>query len=111
QLDLVRYLTRLDVVHALGSVATLYADVEVEDSAAAVLGLSNGGLVSVVAAAHSPGASGEERIEIDGSVGRLDLPDPNGGAESLRLFTPAERWVDVAAGGSDMFVEFLRRFA
>src|SRR5581483_7517985 len=57
QLDLIRYLTGLSFVRAVAEVATAYADVEVEDTAAAVLRLSNGAIVGLAAAAHSPGAS------------------------------------------------------
>ena len=40
--------------------------------------LDDGSLVTLTAAAHSPGAVLQERIEIDGERGRLDLPDPYG---------------------------------
>jgi predicted dehydrogenase len=103
QLDLVRHLTGLSFIRASADVETSYA--EVEDSAAAVLRLSNGALVSLVAAAHSPGARGEERIELDGTLGRLDLPDP-WGDDPLRVFNG--EWHDVEIPRNDMYADFLR---
>jgi predicted dehydrogenase len=111
QLDLVRFITGLEFVSAAGEVDTLYADVEVEDSAAAVFRLSGGAIGSLVAAAHSPGASGGERIEIDGELGRIDLPDPHGdGASRLRLFRDGS-WTEVEAGPGDPYVTYLQAFA
>jgi predicted dehydrogenase len=118
QFDLTRYVTGLSFVRAVAELATLYADVEVEDSAAAVLRLSNGAIVSLAAAAHSPGAAYEERIEIDGSAGRLDLPDPSDrNTGSLRFFLarpwsdlPAGRWLDVETSDDDVYLELLRGF-
>ena len=118
QLDLVRYVTRLSFVRAAGEVATLHADVEVEDSAAAVFRLSNGGVASLVAAAHSPGATDEEEIEIDGTEGRIDLPDPSSEhAASVRVFL-RRPWEHLAAGSreevhvgrTDTYLELLRSF-
>lgn len=110
QLDLVRYVTGLSFTRASAEIATLHADVEVEDSAAAALRLSNGGVVSLVAAAHSPGAADEERIEIDGAAGRIDLPDPTGSARTrLRVFRDGA-WETRDAGESDTYLELLRSF-
>ncbi len=116
QLDVVRYLTGLSFVRALAETATLTAAVEVEDCAAAVLRLSNGALVSVVASAHSPGATRDERIEIDGAHGRLDLPDPHGPG-SIRLFLrrpwrefAAGEWIPVDAPPVDCHLQLLRGF-
>ena len=103
QLDVVRFLTDLSFVSAMALTATLHADVEVEDTAAAVLRLSNGGIANLVAAAHSAGAVAEERIEFDGAAGRLDLPDASGdGRASLRLYLrrpwrqlPAGEWLQL----------------
>jgi len=78
QLDTLRYITGLEVTRVAGEVDTFTAPGEVEDAVSATLRLSNGALVSLTAAAHSPGALGEETIEIDGMRGRLDLPDPFG---------------------------------
>ena len=85
QLDSLRYMTGLDFVRASGEIDTFTAPGEVEDAVSATLRLGNGALVSLTAAAHSPGAKGEETIEIDGTRGRLDLPDPFGEAP-VRLY-------------------------
>jgi predicted dehydrogenase len=97
QLDLVRHVTGHSFVRASAEVATLHADVEVEDSAAAVLRLSNGGIASLAAAAHSPGATDEEQVEIDGTEGRIDLLDPSGNRGALRVFL-RRRWEELPAG-------------
>jgi predicted dehydrogenase len=115
QLDAVRFLTGLSFVEASGATATLHASVEVEDAAAAVLRLSNGGLASLVASAHSPGAIAEERIELDGGDGRLDLPDPSApGRPPLRLFLrrpsqdlPAGEWIELETLELDPYLELV----
>jgi UDP-N-acetyl-2-amino-2-deoxyglucuronate dehydrogenase len=110
QLDLVRHVTGLDLVSVVAETATLYADVEVEDSAAAVFRLSNGAIVSLAAAAHSPGAANEERIELDGARGRIDLPDPSANAaDRLRLYA-ATAWEERLVGGPDAYVTYVRAF-
>jgi UDP-N-acetyl-2-amino-2-deoxyglucuronate dehydrogenase len=116
QLDLVRHVTGHSFVRASAEVATLHADVEVEDSAAAVLRLSNGGIASLAAAAHSPGATDEEQVEIDGTEGRIALPDPSGRG-ALRIFLrrpweelPAGRRLDLDIGETDTYLELLRGF-
>lgn len=116
QIDLVHSLTGLRFVRAMADVATLTAPVEVEDHAAAALRLSNGAVVSLVASAHSPGATREERIEIDGAEGRLDLPDPYGpGRVRAFLRRPwgelaAQRWLDLEVATVDMHVALVRGF-
>jgi predicted dehydrogenase len=98
QLDAVRFMTGLSFVSAMAATATVHAAVDVEDSAAVVLRLSNDGLASLVASAHSHGAVHEERIELDGAEGRLDLPDPSAPAPlRLRLFL-RRPWRDLATG-------------
>ncbi|MHB1104595.1 MAG: Gfo/Idh/MocA family protein [Devosia sp.] len=101
QLDALRYVTGLDYVRATGEIGTFSAPAEVEDAASATLRLGNGALVSLTATAHSPGASHEETIEIDGELGRIDLPDPFGTAP-VRLFRTADRtWNDVPTARPD----------
>ncbi len=101
QLDTLRYITGLDFVRAAGSVATFTAPGDVEDAASATLTLSNGGIVSLAASAHSPGAGDAETIEIDGTEGRLDLPDPFGTAP-LRLYRRADgSWRDIPIDRND----------
>lgn len=85
QLDTIRFVTGLEFTRASGEIGTFTTPADVEDSVSATFRLSNGALLSLVAAAHCPGAQGAETIEIDGTIGRLDLPDPyHSGA--LRLF-------------------------
>ncbi len=103
QLDLVRWITGLDVERVAAETSAGVRGVEVEDQAAVVLryrrGASPTGAVgSLVAAAHAPGASGGEQIEIDGTLGALRLPDPYlSPAPPLRLFL-RRPWRDHAAG-------------
>lgn len=110
QLDLVRYLTGLDVVSVAAETATAYADVEVEDSAAAVLRFTNGALGSFTAAAHSPGASGEEQIELDCELGRIDLPDVRAFLRRPFERLPAGEWTTVETTTANPYVEYAREF-
>ncbi len=112
QLDTLRYVTGLDFVSASGDIATLRAPVEVEDAGSATLRMSNGALVNVVASAHSPGATREETVEIEGTAGRIDLPDPFGTAP-IRLYRRDEgKWRDIAVERPDshraMLLDVLR---
>jgi predicted dehydrogenase len=79
--------------------------------------LRQGGLVSFAAHAHSAGARDEERIEIDGTLGRIDLPDPYT-SDALRLLVrrpwdghPADRWQTIAPDPVDAHVAALDAFA
>lgn len=102
QLDLVRWITGLEVEAVAAFTAAGIPDVEVEDRAAAVLGFAGGVVGSLTASAHAAGASRDERIEIDGTLGALRLPDPYAGRdESVQLFLrrpwrdqPAGRWLE-----------------
>lgn len=107
QLDTLRYVTGLDFTRATGEIGTFFAPAEVEDSAAATLRLSNGAIVSLVAAAHSPGSLREQTIEIDGEDGRLDLPYPYEPG-TLRLYDKA--WSELAAPHVDMHARMLGAF-
>jgi predicted dehydrogenase len=110
QLDTLRYLTGLEFLGASGRIATFTAPGEVEDAAGATLTLSNGGMVSLAASAHSPGARDAETIEIDGSEGRLDLPDPFGAAP-LRLYRKADAtWRDIPVERSDSHLSMVASF-
>ncbi|MCB9992810.1 MAG: Gfo/Idh/MocA family oxidoreductase [Hyphomicrobiaceae bacterium] len=111
QLDTLRYLTGLEFVAAEGQIATFTAAAEVEDTGSAVLRMNNGAIVSIVAAAHSPGAKDEETIEIDGAGGRLDLPDPFGEAP-LRLFRrDVGAWQTMPVERTDSYVGMLEAIA
>ena len=110
QLDTLRYITGLDYVSAQGEIATFRAAADVEDAGAATLRLSNGAIVSIVASAHSPGANHDETIEIDGTLGRLDLPDPFGIAP-LRLYRSESKvWNDIAVDRPDSHLLMLESF-
>ncbi len=110
QLDTLRYITGLDYVSAHGEIATFRAAAEVEDAGSATLRLSNGGILNIVASAHSPGANHDETIEIDGSEGRLDLPDPFG-ISPLRLYRSASKvWNDIPAERPDSHRLMLEAF-
>jgi len=110
QLDTLRYITGLDYVSAQGEVATFRAAAEVEDAGAATLRLSSGAIVSIVASAHSPGADNDETIEIDATLGRLDLPDPFGIAP-LRLYRAETNvWNDIAVERPDSHLLMLESF-
>ena len=95
-LDAVQHITGLDVVSVTAEIATLVADVEVEDTAAATLRFSNGAVGSLFAGAHIAGAERAERIELYGTRGQIQLPDPYGdGAPAVYLREP---WGELAAG-------------
>lgn len=111
QLDTLRYITGLDYVSAAGDIATFWAPAEVEDAGSATLRLSNGAIINIAAAAHSPGANLEETIEIDGTTGRLNLPDPFG-ISPLRLYRSESLvWNDIATERPDSHLLMLEAFA
>lgn len=106
QLDAVRCITGLELVRASAEL-DLRPGLDVEDRASASIRLSNGGVLNLVASASSPGARAEERIEIEGTLGRVDLPDLYAGG-AARVFLrrpsgaiPAERWSDLRATDVD----------
>jgi predicted dehydrogenase len=116
QIDAVRSITGLEAVRVQGEIATLQAPdgVEVEDTAAATLRLSNGGVMSIVAAAHSPGAGEEEAITLDGEHGRIDIPSPWGEAP-VRMFLrrpwgehAAGKWIDLPTERPDFYALMVR---
>ncbi|HXG39566.1 MAG TPA: Gfo/Idh/MocA family oxidoreductase, partial [Candidatus Limnocylindrales bacterium] len=117
-LDLVRHLTGLEPVRVAGAtLATRTGGVGVEEIAGATLSLSNGAVVTLAASSRSAGAASQERIEIDGSLGRLDLPDPYTGGP-LQAFLrrswgelPAGRRVEIAVPARDPYRELLEAFA
>ena len=110
-LDAVRYITGLDFTRVIGQVATLAADVEVEDTGSASVTLSNGAILNLVAAAHSPGAKGSEGIELDGDKGRLDIHDIYGAA-SIGLYDAAsQQWSSVPTPKKDAYAAMLGDFA
>jgi predicted dehydrogenase len=111
QLDTLRSVTGLDYTRAMGAIATFTAKAEVEDTVSATLSLSNGGLLALAANAHSPGADDEETIEIDGTLGRLNIPDPFGTAP-LRLYSSDDKaWRDIPVDRPDSHLRMLESFA
>ena len=110
QLDTLRYVTGLAYASAIAATATFTAPADVEDTASATLRLSNGAIVSLVASAHTPGAHDEETIEIDGTLGRLNLPDPFGTAP-MRLYRRATgAWEDLPTSRPDSHRLMLESF-
>lgn len=86
QFDLVRWITGLEVERVAAETRAGVPGVDVEDAAAATFGYAGGALGSLVAAAHAPGAAGEETIELDGSDGALRIGDPYLPSPELRVF-------------------------
>jgi predicted dehydrogenase len=118
-LDLARCVGGVSFVRASGELVQPEAKggIGVEEAAAGALALSNGGIASVVANARSSGARGEERIEIDGTEGRLDLPDPYGDGP-IRLHVrrqwgghEAGTWTELGLPHVDSHAAFLGAFA
>jgi predicted dehydrogenase len=111
QLDTVRYITGLDAVSVAGAVETFAAPagVDVEDAASGTITLANGAMLNLVASAHAPGASHAETIQIDGTLGRLDLPDPFGPAP-LRLYERGLGWQEITAERPDSHRLMLQAF-
>ncbi|MFL5681218.1 MAG: Gfo/Idh/MocA family protein [Chloroflexota bacterium] len=97
QLDVVRYVTGLEVTSVAAEIATTVQGVEVEDAAAAALRFSGGAMGSLVAAAHALGVTRGETIEIDGADGSLVIPDPYGAPLPVRVYL-RRPWRDLAAG-------------
>ncbi|HET7026372.1 MAG TPA: Gfo/Idh/MocA family oxidoreductase [Candidatus Limnocylindrales bacterium] len=117
QLDLVAAMTGDRIVRMSGEIASTTEGVEVEDAAVGTFRLAGGALGSLAAAAHSPGSREDERIEIDGSLGRLDLPDPYAGGPARLYVRRGWRglepgsWHDVEPPPADPFGDLLTAFA
>jgi predicted dehydrogenase len=98
QLDAVYYLTGLEVVSVSAEAATLTAQVEVEDIAAATFRYNNGALGSLFAGAHLAGSVGnvDECFDIYGTQGQLKVPDVYG-TGPLKVFF-RQPWQAIKAG-------------
>jgi UDP-N-acetyl-2-amino-2-deoxyglucuronate dehydrogenase len=96
-LDAAWHLTGLEVERVSAEAGTLAAEVEVEDTAAAVLRYRGGAIGSLLAGAHLAGAAtGDERFDLFGSQGQMRLPDPYADGP-LRLYL-RRPWRGYAAG-------------
>ena len=95
-LDAVSYVTGLTVTSVSSEIATLVANVEVEDMATATLRFNNGAVGSLMAGAHISGAHREECFHIYGTQGQLRLPDPYGSG-SMQVYLKRD-WGDLSAG-------------
>ena len=117
QIDALRFITGQEITDVSGTVATLSADVQVEDIAGAVFRLANGAVGTLVANAHSVGAENAERISIEGEFGRLDLPYALS-STPIRMFLrrdwqqyPAGGWLEIPTVPRDSYAEMLKAFA
>ncbi len=84
-LDALFYMTGLTVTSVSAEIATLVANVEVEDTASAVLHFNNGAIGSLIAGAHISGAVQDECCRVYGTEGQIRLPDPYG-ADPLQIY-------------------------
>lgn len=84
-LDILFHVTGLFVTSVSAQTGTLVANVEVEDTASAVLHFNNGAIGSLMAGAHIRGAHHDECCFLYGSEGQIRLPDPYG-FESLQIY-------------------------
>jgi predicted dehydrogenase len=118
QLDLVRAITGLRANRVAAVTSRRVAGVEVEDAAVAVIDWGGGVLGSLVAAAHAPGASDDETIEIDGDGGAIRLGDPYADRPVLDRFLRepmgddrARRWLRSAPPPSNPWLAAVDGFA
>jgi predicted dehydrogenase len=118
QLDLVRWITGLEVERVTAEVAAGIPGLDVEDVAAATVRYTEGAIGSLAAAAHAGGAVGEETIEIDGAFGALRLGDPYLPSPSLRVHLRrdhdglrAGRWIPIRPRPVDAWAVTLDAFA
>jgi predicted dehydrogenase len=118
QLDLVRWITGLEVERVAAEAQAGVAGVEVEDLSAATVRYAGGAVGSLVAAAHAPGAAGEETIELDGTDGAVRLGDPYLPSPDLRVFLrrdhgrlKAGRWTRLRPAPVDAWAMTLDAFA
>lgn len=116
-LDAVQHVTGLDVVDVSAELATLVADVEVEDTAAATLRFSNGAVGSLFAGAHVAGAERAERIDLYGTLGQIQLPYPYD-YDPLRLYLrepleglSAGQWHTLPRARTDVYAKAVESFA
>ena len=118
QLDLVRAITGFEARRVAALMSRGVPGVEVEDAAVALIEWDEDVIGSLVAAAHAPGADGEETIEIDGDAGAVRLGDPYVGRPALERFLrrpvgddPPGRWLRWEPAPIDPWVAAVESFA
>jgi UDP-N-acetyl-2-amino-2-deoxyglucuronate dehydrogenase len=92
-LDALWYVTNLQVTRVAAESGTRVANVEVEDTLAAMLRFHNGAIGSLFAGAHIVGAHAAEGFEIYGTQGTVRVPDPYSD-KPLEIFLRT-RWNDI----------------
>lgn len=76
-LDVIRFLTGLQVVRASAEFAALDTPIEMEDSLSATLRYANGAIGTITASSVVRGASYEPQIRLWGTEGQLNLQEPD----------------------------------
>jgi predicted dehydrogenase len=116
-LDALFHITGLAVTSVSAEIATLVADVEVEDFASATLRFNNGAVGSLIAGAHITGAKHEESYTVYGSVGQIRLPDPYG-SDPLQIYLkqpwnklPSGQWHSIATRPVPVYRRAVEDFA
>lgn len=116
-LDALFHITGLTVTGVSAETATLVANVEVEDIAAATLRFNNGAIGSLIAAAHIPGAHHDEYCSIYGTQGQIRLPDPYG-SDPLRIYLKpsyqqfgSEQWHSIAFEPVSVYQQAIDEYA
>lgn len=116
-LDALFYITGLKVTRVSAEVQTLVSNVEVEDTASAILYFDNGAIGSLIAGAHIKGAQHDERCFIYGTEGQIRLPDPYGSGplevylnQPMRSFTAGE-WHSIALEPVQVYQQAIDDFA
>ena len=116
-LDALFYITELKVIRLSAEVETLVSNVEVEDTASAILHFDNGAIGSLIAGAHINGAHHDERCFIYGTEGQIRLPDPYGSGplevylkQPMGDFTAGE-WHSIALEPAQVYRHALDDFA
>jgi predicted dehydrogenase len=84
-LDALFYITGLAVTAVSAVTGTRVANVEVEDTASAILQFNNGAVGSLIAGAHISGSQNEECCLLFGTEGQIRIPDPYG-SDPMRIF-------------------------
>jgi predicted dehydrogenase len=116
-LDALMYITGLTVTGVSAEVGTLVGNVEVEDTASAVLRFDNDAIGSLLAGAHISGAHYDEYCCLYGTEGQIRLPDPYG-SDPLQIylrravgeFTPGQ-WHTIPTEPISVYQQAIEDFA